>query len=184
MKLKSSVSDQFSITPYHFIHAGQAGLEHFWFLLNILITDVNLCSLDELNTVFACILFKGHGKSKNSSRSYRSISKCPVLARGLDSYIGQLYGEGWQEAQADTQFQGPGSSHSLAALLLTETMQHTMYITKQPLFTIFLDAKSCFDRILFESVIREAYLAGTRDQGLLLIKNRLVNRKTFCEYDR
>ena len=65
-----------------------------------------------------------------------------------------------------------------------ETIQHTMHITKQPVFTIFLDAKSCFDRILFESVIREAYLAGTQDQGLLLIKNRLMNRKTFCEYDK
>ena len=36
----------------------------------------------------------------------------------------------------------------------------------------------------FESLVREAYLAGTRDQGLLLIKNRLENRVTYCEYDK
>ena len=184
LNLKSTVSDHFSITPYHFILAGPAGHEHFWFLMNILISDVNLCTLEELNTVFACILYKGHGKMKNNSRSYRTISKCPVLARGLDKYIGKLYGEGWQEAQADTQFQGPGSSHGLAALLLTETIQHTMFTAKQPIYTIFLDAKSCFDKILFESVVREAYIAGTRDQGLLLIKNRLEKRVTFCEYDK
>ena len=149
-----------------------------------MISDINLCTLDELNTVFACILYKQHGKQKNNARSYRTISKCPVLARGLDKYMGQLYGNGWQEAQAETQFQGPGSSHNLAALLLTETIQHTMYNLKTPIYTIFLDAKSCFDKILFESVIREAYIAGTVDQGLLLIKNRLENRITYCEYEK
>lgn len=70
-------------------------------------------------------------------------------------------------------------SHGLAALLLTETIQHGVNILKKPVFTIFLDAKSGFDRVLLESVAPEAYLAGTRDQGLLLIKNRLENRVSY-----
>ena len=87
----------------------------------------------------------------------------------MDSYIGPLYGEDWQEAQVNTQFQGLCSSHSLAAFLLTEAIQHTMYITKQTIFRIFLDDKFCFDISLFESLIREVYLSGTQDQEHLLI---------------
>ena len=146
--------------------------------MNIFISDVNLCSLEELNSIFASILVKGHGKLKNNSKSYRSICKCPVLAWALDSYVGDQYGVGWQAAQS------PGSSHNLAALLLTETIQHCVYVFKQPVYAIFLDAKSCFDQILFKSVIREAYLTGMKeDQGLILINNRLKNRVTYCEFD-
>lgn len=59
--MHANVCDLFSITPNPFIHAGPAGLQHFWKLLNLLISNVNFCTLEALNSVFACILFKGHG---------------------------------------------------------------------------------------------------------------------------
>ena len=52
---------------------------------------------------------------------------------------------------------------------------------------MYLDCKYKYgihSNILNESVVREAYLANTRDQGLVLINNRLKNRITFCEYDK
>ena len=182
--MRPDVCDLYSIIPNHFIQAGPVGLQHFWHLMNLLITNVNLCSIDDLNSVFWCILHRGHGKIATCDRSYRTISSCTVLAKGLDSYIGDLYGAGSAEQQADTQFQGDGSSHALAALLLTETNQQAIHTDKQPLYCLLLDAKSCYDKILAESVIRQAYLAGTRDQGLLYINHRLKNRKTVCEYDK
>ena len=94
LSLRPEVNDFYSITPYHFIHAGKAGFEHFFFLMSALIQNINLASLEELNTVWACILHKGHGKSKTSERSYRTISTCPLLAKALDTYVGQLYGLG------------------------------------------------------------------------------------------
>jgi hypothetical protein len=86
--------------------------------------------------------------------------------------------------QADTQFQGTGSSHELAALLLTESIQFSLFSAKKPLFVIFLDAKSAFDKILREIVIKNAYLAGSQDQGLVYLDNRLKFRKTFIEWDK
>ena len=113
------MNDLYSITPNHFIQAGSEGILHFHQLLSLFIGDINLCKLIELNSVFACILYKSHNKIRTSDRSYRTISTCPVLAKGLDTYIGQLYSDGWAEQSAETQFQGEGSSHALAALLLT-----------------------------------------------------------------
>ena len=113
------------------------------------------------------VLYKGHGKAKDHDRSYRTISTCPLLAKALDKYIGSLYESGWAAAQACSQFQGPGSSHELAAVLLTESIQHSLFTAKKPLFVLLNDAKSAFDKVLAENVIRNAYLAGSEGHGLL-----------------
>ena len=182
--LKSEVNDFYSITPSHFINAGFEGLEHFHFLLNTIINEINLASLEELNTIWACILHKGHGKDKESDRSYRTISTCPMLAKALDSYIGGLYSDEWADAQAETQFQGSGSSHELAALLLTESVNFSLYSSKKPVFVLLLDAKSAFDMMPRENIIVNAYKAGTCDQGLLYLNSRLRSRLTYCEWNK
>ena len=182
--LKANVNDFYSITASHFINAGFEGLKHFHFLLNLIIDNVNLTSLEELNTVWACILHKGHGKDKESDRSYRTISTCPLLAKALDCYAGQLYGGGWADVQAEVQFQGPGSSHELAALLLTEVIIFSLFSAKKPLYLLLLDAMSAFDLLLRENVVVEAFKAGTQDQGLLYLNSRLESRHTYCEWDK
>ena len=182
--LKPDVNDLYSITPRHFINAGCEGITHFAFLVNTIIENVNLSSLDSLNSVWAMVLFKGHGKDRESHRSYRTISTCPLLSKALDKHIGALFESGWAAAQAETQFQGTGSSHELAALLLTETIQFSLFHTKQPIFVLLLDAQSAFDKILRELCIRAAYLAGSHGQGLNFINNRLENRKTFPEFSK
>ena len=183
-KLRTSVNDFISITTAHFINAGMEGLEHFHFLLNTIIVDVNLSSLEELNTIWACILHKGHGKDKESDRSYRTISTCPILAKALDCYIGELYADGWADAQAETKFQGDGSSHEPAGLLLTEAINYSLYTAKKPAYLLLLDAKSAFDLILRENIIVEAFKAGSVDQGLLYLDNRLRSRLTYCEWNK
>ena len=184
LSLRSEVNDYYSITANHFIHAGRSGFEHFHFLLSSLAMNVNLATLEELNTVWACILHKGHKKDKESDRSYRTISTCPLLAKSLDTYIGILYRAGWHEVQAKTQFQGSGSSHDLASLLLTETIQSSLHRAKQPVFVLLLDAKSAFDKVVHECAVRNAYLAGTTDQGLIYLDSRLRNRKTYIEWNK
>ena len=104
LSLRAEVNDLYSVTANHFINAGKAGFEHFFFLLNALIKNIQLASLEEINTVWACILYKGHGKNKNSDRSYRTISTCPLIAKALDTYVGQLHGAGWAEVQVPGQW--------------------------------------------------------------------------------
>ena len=187
--LKADVNDLFSITARHYLNAGSEGAKHFTFLLNHIISNVNLSSLDILNSVWAIILFKGHGKDKESERSYRFISTCPFLSKALDSYVGELCESGWTAAQAETQFQGTGSCHELAALLLTETINFSIFSLLLPIFCIFLDAKSAFDKILIELCIRAAFLACSENgqepgQEIIYLNNRLKNRQTFTEYSK
>ena len=85
--------------------------------------------------------------------------------------------------QAPTQFQGSGSSHELALLLLTETIQHCLFKAKHSIFVLLLDAKSTFDIVIRQNAIVEALKAGTTDQGLIYINNRMEQRRTFPQWE-
>ena len=108
-RLKPQVNDVYGVTANHYNHAGPAGWKHFHLLLSCLLRDVNNTSIEEVNVVYACILFKGHGKEKSVDRSYRTISTCPVVAKALDLYVRDLNIVKWNKVQAETQFQGRGS---------------------------------------------------------------------------
>ena len=144
-RMKPDVPDYYSVTPNHYIYAGPSGWRFFCLLLNTLISDISNTSISEVNLAYACILFKGHGKSQYSARSYRTISTCPVAAKALDLHVRDKKREQWSLHQAPTQFQGIGSSHEFAAILLTECIQYSIHALKQPLFALYLDAKSAFD---------------------------------------
>ena len=182
-KMKPHVSDYYSITPLHFINAGVQGLIHFHFLLNHVIRDVNLATVEELNVAYALLLHKGHGKVKTSDSSYRTISTCPFISKALDMYIQELFISKWFLLQAPTQYQGMGSSHELAALLLTEVVQQSK-ARNLPLFLLFLDARSAFDIVVIEFLVRYLYLSGVKGSALKYLNNRLSHRKTFLEWNK
>ena len=82
--MKPNVMDLYSITAAHYTNAGDSGVKHFYLLLSALIEDISNITITEINAVFATVLFKGHDKDKNSDRSYRTISICPLVAKALD----------------------------------------------------------------------------------------------------
>ena len=101
-RMKPNVIDFFSITPNHYLYAGPQGWKHFSLLLNGLLYDVRNVAIDEVNTAYACILFKGHNKDKTLSNSYRTISTCPVVAKALDLYIRDIHLTNWNLRQMST----------------------------------------------------------------------------------
>ena len=183
LKIRPSVNDLYSVTAFHYIHAGEEGLAHFNSLLNILISDINYIMVPEMNSVYACILYKGHNKERTSDRSYRTISTCPLLAKAFDTYLRILNIDKWKSLQAETQYQGEGSSHELAALLLTEVIQFSLFSSLLPLYALYLDARSAFDRVVREFLVRNLFQSGTTGHFLLYINERLKNRRTHCDWD-
>ena len=183
MRMKPIVCDYFSITPNHYIYAGPGGWKHFHLLLGLLLANVNDTDIVEVNTAYACILFKGHEKDKECAGSYRTISTCPVIAKALDMYIRDLNIQSWNKNQPDCQFQGSDSSHELASLLVTECVQHSLHHLKQPMYLLLLDAKSAFDVVLRELLVKNLYFSGTSGEMLLYLNNRLENRRTFLDWN-
>ena len=106
------------------------------------------------------------------------------MSKGLDLYIRDLSLHEWNAKQSETQYQGSGKSHELAALLLTEVIQYSLNVSKLPVFALFLDAKSAFDLVLKQILVRNMFIAGTTDQRLLYLNQRLSNRHTYCDFDK
>ena len=78
----------------------------------------------------------------------------------------------------------PHRPHELAALLLTEVSQFSLHVLQQPVFILYLDAKSAFDKVLRQLLIRNLYFCGTAGKELLHFNNRLEFRKTMAEWDK
>ena len=182
--LRSSVNDYFSITAAHYQYSGEAGVEHLNFVMNAAITDLNNLSLEELCTVWACVLYKGHNKDRYCNKSYRTISTCPLVSKAIDCYISELYSTKWHAHTAETQFQRPASSHELAALTLTEAINFSLSCEAKLIFVLYLDASSAFDLVLRRLLVTNLYDLGITDQGLLLIDERIKSRVTICEWDK
>ena len=107
---------------------------------------------------------------------------CPLLSKTIDKYIVQLNEEKWNGIQAETQYQGKQSSHELAAINLIEAINHQIYIRKEPIYLLFLDALSAFNRVIPFHAIKCAYFSNTIDQGLVYLNNRIQNRKTVIQW--
>ena len=95
----------------------------------------------------------------------------------MDMYIVELYDQGWSSVHAPTQFQGNNSSHELAAISITEAISHGLHVNKEPVYLLLLDAQSAFDLVVIEH-------AGTQNEGLVYINNRLKSRLTFIEWNK
>ena len=76
-----------------------------------------------------------------------------------------------------------GSSHELAALLLTETTLYATRTLRIPLYVLLLDKQAAFDSVLKEHVISAAFSAATShgDQSLLYMATRLTSRLAYME---
>jgi hypothetical protein len=77
-----------------------------------------------------------------------------------------------------------GSSHELAALLLTEVICYATLTLGIALWVLLLDKQSAFDSVLKEHILSEAYTAAgyQADQSLLYMAHRLANRRTFLQF--
>ena len=73
-------------------------------------------------------------------------------------------------------------SHELAALLLTTTIHHSLS-SKKLTYVLLLDARSAFDLVLRQILVRRLYLDTQPDQRILYWDHRISNRKTFCQWE-
>ena len=99
------------------------------------------------------------------------------------SNIRDLYQNSWLKCQPSTQFQGEGSSHELAAILLTECIQFSLYSLKKPAFVLYLDAQSAFDVVQRNLLIKNLSQSQNSDQSLIYQDLRLASRKTVVDWN-
>ena len=60
-----------------------------------------------------------------------------------------------------------------------ETIQYSLHNSSTPLYVLYLDAKSAFDLVVRELLVRNLYFSGTKGESLLYFNERLKNSKLF-----
>ena len=78
--LSPHVADIASITHTHYLATGVSGVTHFQALLNQLISNINLATLEEVNLAWAVMCHKGGSKPWQLAKSWRCIWTCPLIA--------------------------------------------------------------------------------------------------------
>ena len=181
--LNPHVSDIYSMSPTHYLAAGPTGVSHFQGLLNILVKNVNLSTIEEVNAVWAVMLHKGGSKPRQLAQSWRCISTCPLVAKAMDLHVFNLHKQQWNDAAAPTQFMKDGSSHEVCALALTETLIHSSHNLHRPVIHTYLDTKAAFDSSLKEHVVREVFNAADKvpSQSILYIANRHSSKEDISQ---
>ena len=71
----------------------------------------------------------------------------------------------------------------MASLLLTETIQHSLYSLKEPVYALYLDARSAFDVVLRELLVKNLFSIGTCGHSLLYLDTRLEQRQTYIDWE-
>ena len=99
-------------------------------------------------------------------------------------YIRELNIQSWKQDQSEVQFPGERSSLELAVILIKETVQHYLFTTKNPIYALFINARSPFNLVLRKVLISNIYHCGTTGHSLMFINNRLESRTTCVEWEK
>ena len=72
----------------------------FMIISNTKVTNIHLSSLKLLNAAWALMLHKGAGRIRALSKSLRYISSCPIFSKALDTVMGYIHGDKWEEVSS------------------------------------------------------------------------------------
>ena len=89
-------------------------------------------------------------------------------------YIHNLFIGHLIQPQAETQYQGEGSIHEVASLLITKTMKYFLF-TKRPVFLLFFDAYNAFDTVVIMFLITSLYATGMNLESNNILQLRQLN---------
>ena len=87
-KLKTNKAcDIYKFTVEHLRYSGDATIDLFLQIINLIITNINYLSSNQLNTSVASIVYKGKDKPVYKNKSYHQVCVTPLIARIIDEHL-------------------------------------------------------------------------------------------------
>ena len=158
--------DVYGLTAEHFLYGGDNLLS---IVYNILQAMIRLGKVpDCLKTGLISPVFKNKGSNKES-KNYRGITVTPVLSKILELLLRKTIRPAIDKVQSDLQ-RGftEGSSCMNCALILEEYLRECKDMNKTA-YVAFLDAKSAFDVVSHDSLLRKLYNIGVEGKSWSVI---------------
>ena len=155
-------ADVYGLTAEHFLYGGDNLLS---IVYNILQAMIRLGKVpDCLKTGLISPVFKNKGSNKES-KNYRGITVTPVLSKTLELLLRKTIRPAIDKVQSDLQ-RGftEGSSCMNCALILEEYLRECKDMNKTT-YVAFLDAKSAFDVVSHDSLLRKLFNIGVEGKS-------------------
>lgn len=173
---RNKATDYFGVSAEHFIYGGNELLEYLRQLLN---TSFEHCYIpDEMKIGSLFPVFKNKGE-RSDVRNYRGITVNPTISKIIEKIIKLRENDKILGTQNPLQRGFTENTSPLIAELIIEEFERENKDLKKPTYIALLDAKSAFDVVVHDNLIRRLFQIGISHQSILILQN-LYQGATSC----
>ena len=175
---RGKAADAMGITAEHFLHADETVQDALCLLLNSLFQAGQVT--DSMKTGLVTHVFKKKG-SNTDSKIYRGITVIPILTKILELVIRDRIKPLILEKQNSLQ-RGFTENSSPNTALILEKYIHDPQDFQMPAYIAFLDAKSAFDVVSHQSLMRKLLHIGVEGNLWTLISSLRQEAKSAVKW--
>jgi hypothetical protein len=176
---KGEAPDIFGITIEHIIHADKTITEYLIYIYNS-IFQMGVFP-DLIKTGLLTPVYKNKG-SRNKSTSYRGITVLPVLNKIIEAIIKIRIQPNILQTQNPSQRGFTAKTSPLNAAFIIEELKRNSKDDKELLSVTLLDAKSAFDVVNTDHLLRRLYQIGIDDKIWNLVYNLHENATSAVKW--
>ncbi|CAC5404576.1 unnamed protein product [Mytilus coruscus] len=167
--------DIFGLSIEHILNAGDDFTDFLLYLVNIIIHDKLIPEIIKLGLLSP--IFKNKG-SKNDSKNYRGIVVLPILCKIIE-YIARIdFRPILLEKQSPLQRGFTPNTSPLNAAIIFEEIYREYTDCNSPFYIALLDAKSAFDVVIINMLMRKLFLLDIDPATWSLIDE--LHKNTSC----
>ena len=176
---KGKAADVFELTVENILYGGD---ELLYIIHKIIVAITRGHIPDLLKTGLLMPIFKNKG-SKLHVTNYRGITVTPVVCKIIESIMKNRLRPKWDQQQCPLQRGFTKNSAPLnVAFILEEARREALDIGKL-LTVVLLDAKSAFDVVVHNNLLKKLYHLGIQDKHWTLIKSLHTNASSAIKFN-
>jgi hypothetical protein len=176
---KGKSSDYYGLTIEHILHAEEVVIEYLLYIYNQIFSNGE--TPDIIKTGLLTPAFKNKG-NRTSSTSYRGITVLPVLNKIMEVILKLRIQPRVLSIQSPAQRGFTAKTSPLNTSFIIEELKRNAKDEKDILITILLDAKSAFDVVNPEHLMRRLYHAGISNKIGTLIYSLHCNATSAIKW--
>jgi hypothetical protein len=177
---KNKAEDVFGLAAEHLVNAGDRTVEIVTSIVNAIMRNgkVPACLKEGIITP----VFKNKG-DKFDAKNYRGITVTPVIMKILEALVSTVIKPLVAELQHPMQRGFTANSSPLMCASIIEEVLRESQDNKMTTYTAYLDAKSAFDVVNHNSLVRKLYLCGVEGKVWSVIRDIHTNARSAVKWD-
>ncbi|MES9884980.1 MAG: reverse transcriptase family protein [Sedimenticola sp.] len=172
--------DAYGVSAEHFKHGGEQLIQTLVNVLNKILDIGEVTESMKLGTLTPVYKKKG---SSLEAKNYRGITVTPALSKLLETVLREVIQPAITTSQNGLQRGFTANSSPMNCSLILDEVIREFKDRKEPVYVAFLDAKSAFDVVSHDSLMRKLFHIGVEGSPWTVINSIHNNAKTSVKWD-